>query len=408
LCLWHPFFRIGVVKFFATGLTIRSTIERNLNQANWLDQHGDLIQVLVLQTYLFFGNASSILNYVNTMFEEPDELEAKRLDFSPPPIPKILIIDMALITGMDTFTVDIFSEIKDLCSRSGCKLFLSGTSPRLRSILALGNIKPEGGERSKRRLRFFPDLDMALGKAEDLLTSESEELHEQESRSRQQFISSEKEGGFFHALRQIDQQHGEDFARDLRELHPHTIPIELEPGEELLTDDVNLERGLFFIESGTMKIERDASATLTRGDSVSKFSRSRSFNTLNRMHARIGTVGRQTAALKNDLHGMTTQTFRLARIGPGWVCGAIEAGSGLRNPGVHKAVSQCRLHHLPFSKIEELENENPVLILRLHKMLSLLMARRQEITIEQLATLHSIMSSPAHSKPLINRRAKLL
>jgi CRP-like cAMP-binding protein len=82
------------------------------------------------------------------------------------------------------------------------------------------------------------------------------------------------------------------------------------------------------------------------------------------------------------------------------VIGAIEISSGLRHPGVHVAVSQCRLHHLPFEKIDEIEKENPLLVLRLYKMLSRLMSRRQEITIDQLATMKSIMSSPAHSKPI--------
>ena len=46
----------GVVKFLASGLTIRSTIERSAVDSEFLDQKGDLIQVCVLQSYLFFGN----------------------------------------------------------------------------------------------------------------------------------------------------------------------------------------------------------------------------------------------------------------------------------------------------------------------------------------------------------------
>lgn len=71
-----------------------------------------------------------------------------------------------------------------------------------------------------------------------------------------------------------------------------------------------------------------------------------------------------------------------------------------RNPGVHVAVTDCRLHHLPFSSVQELERTNPLLVLRLFKMMSHIMSRRQEMTIEQLATLHSIMTSPASTKPV--------
>ena len=46
------FFRVGVVKFSATGMEIRSRIERTLAQSTWLDGHGDFIQILVLQNYL--------------------------------------------------------------------------------------------------------------------------------------------------------------------------------------------------------------------------------------------------------------------------------------------------------------------------------------------------------------------
>ena len=51
------FQRAGVVKFIANGLTVRSTIERNGDDNEWLDQHADMIQILVLQNFLFFGNA---------------------------------------------------------------------------------------------------------------------------------------------------------------------------------------------------------------------------------------------------------------------------------------------------------------------------------------------------------------
>jgi hypothetical protein len=133
------FFRVGVVKFNATGLEIRSTVERSPNLQEWLDTHGDLIQVMVLQNYLFFGNASSILAYISTMFEDIiDIIEHEGDESDLPPKPKVLIVDLSLVTGMDTSTVDIFADIKQLCKTNGCKLFLCGLSPRDRKGLALG------------------------------------------------------------------------------------------------------------------------------------------------------------------------------------------------------------------------------------------------------------------------------
>jgi MFS superfamily sulfate permease-like transporter len=51
------FFRVGVVKYNATGLELHSTIERTIKHADYLDNKGDFIQILILQNYLFFGNA---------------------------------------------------------------------------------------------------------------------------------------------------------------------------------------------------------------------------------------------------------------------------------------------------------------------------------------------------------------
>ena len=111
------FFKSGVVKFAASGLSVRSTIERAVNSEEYLDNHGDELRIIVLQNYLFFGNASSILAYVSSMFEQPID-DAETDPFTLPPLPKFLILDMALVTGIDTSTVDIISDIIHLCSKN--------------------------------------------------------------------------------------------------------------------------------------------------------------------------------------------------------------------------------------------------------------------------------------------------
>jgi CRP-like cAMP-binding protein len=148
------------------------------------------------------------------------------------------------------------------------------------------------------------------------------------------------------------------------------------------------------------KIEHDTSATATRGTMRSmNFGGSEGLgagNSLTKIQAKSLL---QYSPLLNVNKGECT-TFRLARIGPGWVAGTVEAVSGMRRPGDTVAVTHCRLHHLPFSRIEEVEKTNPSLVLHLYKLLSYLMARRSEATIGQLATLHSIMTSPANLRPL--------
>jgi hypothetical protein len=192
------FFRSGVVKYIANGITVRSTIERSLKTGKWLDEHGDRIQLIVLQNFLFFGNASSILDYISSMFEEP----ASDVDsIFVPPVPNIVVLDMTLVTGMDTSAVDAISDILAIFSNHDAKLFLSGVSTNLRQVMLLGGVKPESTrDRSKRKLRFFPDLDSAIGKAEDMLLE-----HEAIEDDIIHYVGG-VDSGFQRALRHIDEQ----------------------------------------------------------------------------------------------------------------------------------------------------------------------------------------------------------
>jgi hypothetical protein len=73
--------------------------------------------------------------------------------------------------------------------------------------LALGGFKPDTGVRSKRKLRFFPNLDSALGKAEDMLLEtyfEEKEVRPSVHDGRKRLLDRMKDNGFRVALSYID------------------------------------------------------------------------------------------------------------------------------------------------------------------------------------------------------------
>jgi sulfate permease, SulP family len=234
------FFRSGVVKYVSNGINIRSTIERPTKVTKWLDKNADQIQILVLQNYLFFGNASSILSYITSMFEET----SMELDFQYiPPKPKIVVLDLTLVTGMDTSAVDVFSDISYQCKKNDCKLFLSGVATPLRQVMSLCGVKPDNTNGTKgRHLRFFLELDAAIGKAEDLLI----DLVEFDDDTDGQHVA---ESGFRRALEIIDEEHSTNVRNELINLEEHAEVIEVEAGD-IFYRDSNDERGLFFIEHG--------------------------------------------------------------------------------------------------------------------------------------------------------------
>ena len=309
------FYKSGVVKFIATGMTVHSTTERNVDDAEWLDQNGDLIQVLVLQNYLFFGNANSVKNYVASMFSTRESAYEHST-----PSPKYLIIDFSLVTGMDTSSVEIFSDIVTLCYERKCQVFLAALSPSLSYVMKRGGVKPSSDVMSKYSiLRLPPTLESALMKAEDgllkfvLKTEEREMIHVHE-RSR-----NAVNDGFLHALTLIDQKHGTAIASKLNDLRPFTSVVNLAAGESLFHNpdgsENDRELGLFFIEHGIIRVERDAFATNTRtGNTLRSIDSSDAPTGL----TSFGSLTNLKAAWVSKLNNDDKRNVRIARFGSGW------------------------------------------------------------------------------------------
>ena len=366
------FYRSGVVKFLGTGLILRSTTERSYRETSWLDQNGDLLQIVVLQNYLFFGNSQSLYYYIQTMFEDVDD--QIKFDSPLPPKPKYLIVDFTIVTGIDTSAVDLIRETIDLCRINQCRLFITGLSKDLRLTLIYSGVKAD------RTISFVSDLERALSKAEDGLLNNVLHIKEQDvqiagSRQRSRSVSN-SDDGFRYALKKIDEQvrwkstvnifsciapalsiaeqHHLNYADKLSDLEKSTTVIELKNGEALFRDEGgridDSERGFFFIEFGRMRIEQDAHSTLAR--QTGKGTQS----SIGRLNARAPVFGHQASRLKEQSRRAAeadsgAQFFRLARIGQGHVVGSIEACSGLRSQGQHIAETACRLHHLPYHKV---------------------------------------------------------
>ena len=234
--------------------------------------------------------------------------------------------------------------------------------------------------------------------------------------------------GLRYALKTIDHQHQLSFAPYLQSLEKETTPIELNPGQRLNDGEIS---GIFFIESGLLKCEADSAASLTRGAQLTgglfAAPHMRADNSIGKVNARTATVGKGAQVLKNHPDLKSQTLFRIARVGPGmpflafgllfvqlgancfppdlgWLIGNIAKMTGSPDLGIYTALTTCRLHQMTFETIERLEVDNPVLVLHLYKLLTHLTSRQNEMTINQLATLRSIMSSTATTQPISRKR----
>jgi hypothetical protein len=291
------FQRAGVVKFVASGLTVRSTIERNCEDNMWLDENGGLIQILVLQNYFFFGNASTCLGYFELMFDDECDLSDTH------PTPKYVILDLSIMTGIDASAIDVLADISSLCKENRCKIIFTGIPQMIGASLERGGVRPSA---SNRHLSIELEIEAALGKAEDELLKyvghKEERTIAAGNRLRHIRRVSMIDHGLRHALRAIDKQHDLQMAMHLEELEIFTTPVELGVDVAFCS-----RPGLYFVESGLIKCEYDASTTVRRtGGGTALFGQTG-------VSADSG-----HCELKNGLGNMPhNKAFRLARIGPG-------------------------------------------------------------------------------------------
>jgi len=138
--------RVNAIKFNFDSSNYRSTLDRGPSELALLAEHGRQIQGMTLQSYLFFGSANRLYQYVKTLLARQPDC-------------RFLIFDFRLVTGIDSSATHSFAQIKQVTAAHGARIVLAHLSPEL--------------ERAFRTARFIsddvtivPDLDRALESCE--------------------------------------------------------------------------------------------------------------------------------------------------------------------------------------------------------------------------------------------------
>ncbi|AMN39239.1 SLC26A/SulP transporter family protein [Rhodoplanes sp. Z2-YC6860] len=138
--------RVNAIKFSFDGSEYRSSLDRSPTELALLARHGREIQGVALQSYLFFGSANRLYEYVKSLLAQRSEC-------------RFLLFDLRLVTGIDSSATHSFSQIKDAAAECGARLVLVNLTAEL--------------ERPFRIARFItddviiaPNLDRALESCE--------------------------------------------------------------------------------------------------------------------------------------------------------------------------------------------------------------------------------------------------
>jgi MFS superfamily sulfate permease-like transporter len=351
-------FDTGAIKYNASALIMRSSVERIPRLTEYLNDHGDEVQIVGLQSLACFANAFTIVDFVRNVLKKKKQAGAK-----------VIILDMVSLIGLDSSAADSFCYIHMLCVRSGAELFISGASHSIQSCLRRGGMpQVEGGRCSTGSgVRIFADLDAALEAAEELLLEEPGRLNVMRQKS-------SLVHGFAACLQELQHRTGIDTS-ELAAFTEHCVVRDFGPGEVLLTGDTpygealdfnSTKYGLFFVEYGTICISRDPSGPAKMAPSESSH-----------------LVRRSTSSK----HLLSATKFRLRQVGQGNIIGAHDFVCGFQTLGVCRAETPSRCWLLTYDKLTSLASRELVATLTLYKIIANLVAKNLDCTSNQLSSL---------------------
>jgi SulP family sulfate permease len=146
--------RIELVREVSFGDTYHSNVDRPPGERAALRAMGERVQILRLHGFVFFGTSSGLLERIRKRVEEA--------------VPRFLVVDLRRVSGVDSSAVVSFVKVVDLAEANGFELVFTGASDPVRRQLERGGVVEVGGV-----VRFEPDLDRGLQRAEDVLLSEA-------------------------------------------------------------------------------------------------------------------------------------------------------------------------------------------------------------------------------------------
>jgi SulP family sulfate permease len=110
--------RVNAIKFSFDGSEFRSSLDRSPGELSLLAKHGQEIQGMALQSYLFFGSA-------NRLYQHLKELLAAH------PQCRFLIFDFRRVTGIDSSATHSFAQIARAAAERGTRMVFVNLSPEL-------------------------------------------------------------------------------------------------------------------------------------------------------------------------------------------------------------------------------------------------------------------------------------
>jgi sulfate permease, SulP family len=113
--------RVNAIKFSFDGSEYRSSLDRGPQEQSLLADHGQEIQGMALQSYLFFGSTNRLYQHVKALLARQRGC-------------RFLIFDFNRVTGIDSSATQSFAQIKQAATEAGAKIVLVNLTPELKRV----------------------------------------------------------------------------------------------------------------------------------------------------------------------------------------------------------------------------------------------------------------------------------
>ena len=359
-----------VVKYAATALTVRSSVERDHDEAARLDTFGDHIGIFAVQGFLFFGNGRRVVEFVRAWLDDSNDAH-------------YAILDLAHATDANASAVDALLEAARLVQathrREVPALYICGAHEDVQRALRRRQLS--GGAAMKQAL----DVDSALGDCEARLLRDLREGNAQTPTKcvggavvsfdralttavRRSALSGPAADAELEALLKGPGLRECAAARRLRNseaLLPHGAA-----GDPTGHDDA-----LYIVAAGRMNVRRDPNQST--GARLRKA----------RRHA---------------------PSFRIAELGPGSIIGTHEFVRRTRSVGVFMAAEPCLLYKLPFAALDALATSDPSAHGALWRLIAGHLCGEAERTKWRLSSIVDLLHSVPLREPIARRTLRAM
>ena len=153
--------RLSVVRLSASGIEQRSSVDRSPAAMKHLSHHGDAIEVVQLQGYLFFGSADRVVDHVRRRLAAADRTQLR-----------FLVLDFRHVSGVDSAATTCFIKIKGLLDSEAVNTFFTHVSPEVERALRHAGLV-FGADLP---MSLEADIDHAVERAEEALLADEAEI----------------------------------------------------------------------------------------------------------------------------------------------------------------------------------------------------------------------------------------